>query len=353
MRELNHECLMGRAQHYASEWLQPDVMSKSGKIAIAGRAYVMADLARLTFKDEFEAVQLGVKEFLGGRALAEFEARCKEELAPRDEKVFVKLLREKLAIDPTGKHIEGAIGTTQVGVRPIAIRSFRAEALDSIRRRKRLGLKIHDPDRTDRELVTIQRLLTWPVFAGEAEERRAGNVTPIGKPGADELPDDAFPTLDDGRMPGGVGANVPTISAEAAVAAMDAVVDRLDEGTTAATIRGRTGTQPADPDATETGTLLFTLTMSDPAFAAAADDGDGTVSATADTVTDDSAADATGTLGYCRAGATGTGADDHIDGEAAAPSGGDFNFNTLSIVTGAVISMSSFVVNLSQGSTAS
>jgi hypothetical protein len=39
-----------------------------------------------------------------------------------------------------------------------------------------------------------------------------------------------------------------------------------------ATLRGYTGTQPADPDATETGTLLFTLTMIDPAFGVAADD---------------------------------------------------------------------------------
>ncbi len=60
------------------------------------------------------------------------------------------------------------------------------------------------------------------------------------------------------------------------------------------------------------------------------------------------AADAAGTLGYCRASATNDGAtplDDHIDGEAGT-SGADFNFNMLSIVSGATVSLTSWTVTM-------
>ncbi len=141
-------------------------------------------------------------------------------------------------------------------------------------------------------------------------------------------------------------ANNPRLSANCAIDACDAIVDRLDLGSTDATIRGRTGTQPSDPDATESGTLLFTLTMSATAFGAAADGAPGGV-ATAASITDDSSADATGTLAYCRIGSTGTGADDEIDGEAGT-SGADFNFNTVSIVSGSTVSMTSLTVTVPQ-----
>lgn len=348
-RALDVSTLQGFAEHLAGEWLRPDRKSPSGNLFVGGKSYVVQELYQIDFKDEFELILRGaggIRDWMGPAALTQFEAAAKERFAPREDAVFERLLREKLAIDPNGNHIEGAIGTVQVGVRPVHLRRFNVETLHSIRRRKARGLPIHAEGREDRELVSKEMLVTWPVYAGEELERRAGSSRP------DELPEDAFPTGPDGRMAGAVGANVPTISAEAAIAAVDAVVDLLDEGDAAASIRGRTGSQPADPDATESGTLLFTLPMSDPAFAGAVDDTDGTVSATADTITDDSSADATGTLGYCRAGATGTGADDHIDGEAGT-SGADFNFNTLSIVSGATVSMTSFVVGLPQGSTAS
>ncbi|MCH8809732.1 MAG: hypothetical protein IH993_07875 [Proteobacteria bacterium] len=59
-------------------------------------------------------------------------------------------------------------------------------------------------------------------------------------------------------------------------------------------------------------------------------------------------ADATGTLGYCRASssnAADTPLDDHIDGEAGT-SGADWNFNTLSIVAGATVSATAWTVTL-------
>lgn len=346
-RTIDTQTLDAAAHHYAGQWLAPDRKSISGAVFVTGPSYVMQELYNATYKDEHEYLVRGVKEWLGGKALAEFEKRAKEMFAPRADAVFHALLKEKLAIDPNGNHIPGAIGTVQYGVRPIARRMFQVETRASIRYRKENGLK---RDWGGREFVWRERLLTWPVYAGEAEERTAGNVTPIGQSGADELPEDAMPTQPDGRRPGAVGATNPNISVEAAIGACDFIVDSLDEGSTAATIRGRTGAQPADPDAAESGTLLFTLTMSDPAFGAAADIAPH-ARATANAITSDSSADATGTLGYCRAGATGTGADDHIDGSAGT-SAADFIFNTVSIVSGATVSMSSFTVTLSQGATA-
>jgi|GEM_PF-2363942 len=345
-RQLDIDTLQIAARHFASEWMRDDRKNPSRKLFIGGPSYVLQEFYNFSYKDEFERLvnaDDGIKAWLSGKALADFETRSGKVFSPRDDAVFANLLREKLAIDPDGNHIDGVIGTVQVGVRPIAKRIFNVEARDSIARRKRLGLSISD-GADEREMIQAVRLLVWPVYAGEAEERAAESSSP------DVLPEDAMPTLPDGRRPGGVGATNPNISAESAIAALDAIVDSLDEGSTAATIRGRTGAQPDDPDDTESGTLLFTLTMSDPAFGAASDDTPGAI-ATAETVTDDASADATGTLGYCRAGATGTGADDHIDGSAGT-SDADFIFNTLAIVSGATVSMSSFTVSLPQGSSA-
>lgn len=139
------------------------------------------------------------------------------------------------------------------------------------------------------------------------------------------------------------------VSIESALLGANALVDNLDEGTLGAVIQGRTGAQPADPDAATTGTNLFTLTCSATAFGAAVDAAPG-AQKTANAITDDTSADATGTLGYCRASSSSvadTPLDDHIDGEAGT-AGADFNFNTLSIVAGATVSMTSWVVTLPQ-----
>jgi hypothetical protein len=346
-RELDTATLSDAARRYAAAWMQPDRRSVSKKRFISGPRFVLEDLYNVSYKDEFEFIinsDQGIKAWLGGPALADFEKRAKEHFKPREDKVFAALLKEKLAIDPNGKHIEGVIGKVQVGTRPIARRMFEIETRASIRRRKELGLPVHVKGRTDRETIRVPRLLTWPVYAGEREERDASSSRP------DELPEDAMPTLSDGRHAAGVGAVNPNISAEAAIGMCNFLVDSLDEGSTAASIRGRTGAQPADPDATEDGTLLFTLVMDDPAFGAAADDSPGAL-ATAGAIADDVSADATNTLGYCRAGATGTGADDHIDGSVGTADA-NFIFNSLSIVAGALISMSAFTVFQPQGATA-
>ena len=321
MRQLDTETLDGAALYFARQWLSPSVRNKKDTRWIAGRDLVLQDLFNVRYKDEFEYLKPRIMDCMGGKPLAQFEKAAKETFTPRDDKVFADLLKQDLAITPDGEHIPGCRGTVQIGSRRVGTGT-------RIVRTRRFGE------------IMLPKPLWWPVYAGEEEERKRGSDV------VDPLPEGADPwpvTI--------LEATNPTISAAAALAAADAVVDLLDGGSTAATIRGRSGTQPADPDDTESGTLLFTLTMSEPAFGSAADDSPGG-KATADTITDDSSADATGTLGYCRVGSTGDGAEDVIDGSVGT-SDADFVFNTVSIVAGTTVSMSSFTFTVPQGSTAS
>ena len=77
-------------------------------------------------------------------------------------------------------------------------------------------------------------------------------------------------------------------------ASCDAVVDLCEGGGTGSLVF-YSGAEPS-ADVAATGTLLGTLTLSNPAFGATAADG----TATANAITDDSAADATDTAGYFR-----------------------------------------------------
>lgn len=139
-------------------------------------------------------------------------------------------------------------------------------------------------------------------------------------------------------------ANNFRISNVAAKALADTFDDQVNIGSTAAVIDIRSGTQPADPDTAASGTLLATLTFSDPAFGAASDANPGGL-ITASAITDDSSADATASAGYFRIRATGTGADDVADGEVGT-SGADLNFNTIDITSGSTVSITSFTVTM-------
>ncbi len=327
MRELDTATLVGRAKHYASAFLNP-VRERNGR-PIDGPAYVMRDMFALTFKDEFDAVAAEIREWMSEKVMREFDRLAGDHFKPRDESVLKQLLADKLAIDMDGAHIPGKIGTTQViGRRLVGTKSVEVETRDSRVYRRMMGL-----DKSHRQTRTKVVPDYWPIYAGEIEERLADSgVADLLPPGAVSLP---------------IGATNTRISNECALLGCDAIVDNFDEGTGAAVNQGRTGSQPADPDTATTGTLLFTLVCSDPAFGAAADAAPGG-RATASSITDDSSADATGTLGYCRASSTNDGAtplDDHIDGEAGT-SGADYNFNTLSIVSGATVSLTSWTVTL-------
>lgn len=133
-------------------------------------------------------------------------------------------------------------------------------------------------------------------------------------------------------------ANNTKISNAAAIAACNAIVDLLDGGT----VKIYTGAQPADPDTTASGTLLATLTLGSPAFGNAADAAPG-ATATANSITGDSSADATGTAGWFRALTSGAAA--VIDGECGT-SGADMNLNSVSIVSGASVDITSWTVTM-------
>lgn len=107
-----------------------------------------------------------------------------------------------------------------------------------------------------------------------------------------------------------------------------------------------TGSAPASPDSGMTGTLLATLVMGSPAFGSASA---GVV--TANGITGDLSADATGTAGYALVYRTG----DTAPGSAAGSSdirllltvsatggGGELQFNTVSFVAGNVVSVTAF-----------
>ncbi|HEX9904622.1 MAG TPA: hypothetical protein VGA77_06630 [Propylenella sp.] len=127
----------------------------------------------------------------------------------------------------------------------------------------------------------------------------------------------------------------------AAKAAADAVVDLVDGGAGAGLLRIYAGSVPADADAALGGaTLLATLTMSDPAFGAAADAAPG-ATATASAITSDTSADATGTASFFRL----------LDSNAlaimqglvtATGGGGDMEINSVSITSGVTVQCTSF-----------
>lgn len=134
----------------------------------------------------------------------------------------------------------------------------------------------------------------------------------------------------------------PKLTNAAANAAADAVVDLVDAGAGAGTLRIYDGTPPATADTALSGnTLLAQLTMSDPAFGAAS-----AGVATASAITQDSAADATGTASFFRV----------LDSNAivifqgtVGTASADLILNTVSIVAGAIVSVSSFTYTQPKG----
>lgn len=128
------------------------------------------------------------------------------------------------------------------------------------------------------------------------------------------------------------------LSTAARNGACNAIVDLLDAGTGAGTLLIRTGAQPTNVGDADTGTLLGTLTWSDPAFGNAS-----AGVATASAVTSDTSADASGTAGHFRA--KDSDANVIFDGTCGQGSG-DLSFDNSTIVAGGVIAVSSFTVTV-------
>lgn len=128
------------------------------------------------------------------------------------------------------------------------------------------------------------------------------------------------------------------LSTNARNVACDAIVDAIDAGAGAGTIAIRTSTQPTNVGDADSGTLLGTLTFSDPAFGSAA-----TGVATASAITSDTSADTSGTAGHFRIkDSTPT---IHSDGTCGQGSG-DLSFDNSVIVAGGVIAISSMTITV-------
>lgn len=133
------------------------------------------------------------------------------------------------------------------------------------------------------------------------------------------------------------------ISNAARSAAADALVDLVDGGTGAGTLKIYTGVQPAGPATAPSGTLLGTLTMTDPAFGNAANG-----VATAASITGDSSADASGTAGWARiADSSGTAILDMS--VTVSGGGGDLQLDSVNIVAGGAINVTSLTVTMPAG----
>ena len=125
---------------------------------------------------------------------------------------------------------------------------------------------------------------------------------------------------------------------EITIAARNAAGTALTDLVNTGSIQIRTGASPG-VDSAATGTLLATLPLSASAFGTWA-----AGSATANAITQDASADATGTAGYFRALSSGAAA--VIDGTITVTGGGgDLELNSVSIVAAATVDITSWVIN--------
>lgn len=130
------------------------------------------------------------------------------------------------------------------------------------------------------------------------------------------------------------------LSTAARAAMATALIAQIDGGSGPATLAFYTGTQPAGPGSAITGqVLLGTLTCSDPSSTQA----DGVI--TFEAITQDSAADASGTASWARlADSAGAGVAD-FDVTAAAGDGA-IKLNTTTVVAGGPIAMTSLTITM-------
>jgi hypothetical protein len=139
----------------------------------------------------------------------------------------------------------------------------------------------------------------------------------------------------------------PIYSNAGAVAALNALLTLLNAGG-AGKIKIFTGAAPATTETADSGTALSTgLLLSATAFPTSVDNSAGGATATANAITSDTNAAATGTAGYFRAySGAGTCILQGTVGTAAA----DMILNTTSIVAGSTVAITSWTVTLPDGS---
>ena len=143
-------------------------------------------------------------------------------------------------------------------------------------------------------------------------------------------------------------ANAFNISNAAAQAMLNAYTTTLDAGTPAAVLRIYSGTMPTDTDTALAGnTQLAELTMSGTSFPAATDAAPG-ARITANAITADSSADATGTATFFRL-LTQTSAGTAVSQGTAGTASADLILNTVSITAGSTVSVTSAQITLPEG----
>ena len=133
-------------------------------------------------------------------------------------------------------------------------------------------------------------------------------------------------------------ANSPLIYDASTEAMINAFTALLNNGT----LQVYSGSQPA-VDGGLSGTLLATMTFGATAFANAVASGSGG-SAAANTITSGNAGN-TNTAGYFALVTSGSAT---VGTGSVGTSGADLNFNTLAIVSGAIVSCTSFTVTMPQ-----
>ena len=129
------------------------------------------------------------------------------------------------------------------------------------------------------------------------------------------------------------------INTSARNAACDGVVDLLDAGAAAGTLKIYTGSQPATPATAASGTLLATATLADPAFGASSTGvATGTDPASVTAV-------ATGTAGWFRAADSDGNA--IFDGDVTATGGGGtMTLSSTSITSGGSVDITSLTFTM-------
>lgn len=137
-----------------------------------------------------------------------------------------------------------------------------------------------------------------------------------------------------------------SLSTAARNAGVDAIVDLIDGGSGAGVLRIYSGSKPAGPGSSATGTLLLAYTLSDPAFGSASS-GSASIDVTPALSTTGLAA---GTAGYFRlldsteAAGTGLGV---IDGTVTATGGGgDVTLSTTTVSIGLTVEVTSLSITL-------
>ena len=329
-RDLNTEVLDVAARDYAAQFMLPTVRNRHNSLfaPVAGRGWVLTSMNNFHFEDEFKYIKDAMRGYFGPKALKEFDDEIASAITPYDTGESEHNLKTRLGLDAKGKRIPGAVGTVKVGSVAVGW-YYRDHVYKWIG-----GAKVKVPTRQEVKVLTIERLI------GESEEQAIERGQAV-------FADQGLVVFPMSQYPASM-ALATRISNEAALGACDYVVDRLDEGTGAAIIRILDGTQATDPDtAIGAQVTLATLVCSDPAFGNAADIAPG-ARATASAITSDTSADNTGTASWFRASATNDGAtslDDHIDGSVGTGTH-DLVLNTVSIVSGATVAISSWTVTM-------